>query len=265
MKIGFVQFDSLFGEVERNLGRVEELLTASDADLIVLPEFFNTGYLFTSEEEAADLAEDIPAGKTTKALCRIAREKNLHIVAGLPERHGGILFNSAVLISPSGYVDTYRKIHLFNEEKLWFSPGDKGFAIHDIGCCRIGIMICFDWFFPESMRILSLKGADVICHPANLVLPFCQDAMLTRCLENRVFAVTANRTGSENRGGKQFHYTGKSQITGPQANILYRAGSHSDEVGLCEIDVDVSRNKRLNPYNHLFDDRRVEFYRDLID
>jgi predicted amidohydrolase len=92
-----------------------------------------------------------------------------------------------------------------NEEALWFCPGDRDFPVFDIGPCKIGIMICFDWFFPESMRILSLKGADVICHSANLVLPFCQDAMVTRCLENHVFAITANRIGMENRGGKTFH------------------------------------------------------------
>jgi predicted amidohydrolase len=264
MKIGFVQFDIVFGEVDRNIEKVQDLIATFDADLIVLPEFFNTGYLFTSQEEAGDLAEEIPAGKTIKALCRIAQEKKAHIVAGLPERCGKELFNSAALVSPSGYIDTYRKVHLFNEEKLWFTPGDRGFSVHDIGPCRIGVMICFDWFFPESMRILSLKGADVICHPANLVLPFCQDAMITRCLENRVFAVTANRTGSESRGGKTFRYTGKSQITGPQANILYRAGAESNEVGLCEIDINNSRSKQLNPYNHLFNDRRVDFYKNLV-
>ncbi len=263
MKIGFVQLDSIFGEVERNIEAAERLIAGIEADLIVLPEFFNSGYLFTSQKEADDLAEEIPNGKTTQALSRIAREKNAYIVAGLPERSGRNLYNSAVLVSPSGHVDTYRKVHLFNEEKLWFSPGDKGFSVYDIGPCRIGIMICFDWFFPESMRVLALKGADMICHPANLVLPFCQDAMVTRCLENRLFAVTANRTGSEARGGKTFRYTGKSQITGPNAQILLRAGSDGDEAGVYDIDITNARNKRLNPHNDLFGDRRTNFYTDL--
>jgi len=263
MKIGYVQLDSIFGEVKRNIEKVERLVANLEADLIVLPEFFNSGYLFSSQKEANDLAENIPDGQTTKSLCRMAREKNAHIVAGLPERCGRKLFNSAVLVAPSGYVNTYRKVHLFNEEKLWFAPGDKGFSVYDIGLCRIGIMICFDWFFPESMRVLALKGADVICHPANLVLPFCQDAMVTRCLENRVFAITANRAGSEERGGKTFRYTGMSQITGPQGNILIRAGKDSDETDFCDIDIAISRNKQLNPYNDLFNDRRTNFYTDL--
>ena len=196
IKAGFVQFNPEFGAVEENLARAWALLAAMDAQLVVLPEFFNTGYLIASREEAWSLGEEVPKGRTTVALSEMAREKNLHIVAGLIEKSGDKLYNAAVLISPGGYVDKYRKIHLFNEEKLWFAPGDRGFAVHDLGIGRIGIMICFDWFFPESMRVLALQGAEVVCHPANLVLPFCQDAMITRCLENRVYAITANRTGT---------------------------------------------------------------------
>jgi predicted amidohydrolase len=124
-------------------------------------------------------------------------------------------------------------------------------------------MICYDWIFPESMRVLALKGAEVVCHPANLVLPFCQDAMITRCLENRVFAVTANRTGTEQRGNRTFRYTGRSQITGPGANILCRAGADTEETGVVNMDVALARNKRLNSFNDLFGDRRVSFYGDL--
>jgi predicted amidohydrolase len=260
MKAAFIQFNPVFGEIEGNIKKALTLIERTGAEMIVLPELFNTGYLITSKEEAFDLSEPLPGGKTTEALSAMAREKNAHIVAGLIERQGENLFNSAVVIAPSGYLGKYRKIHLFNEEKLWFQPGDLGFPVFDIGICRIGVMVCFDWFFPESMRTLALKGADVICHSANLVLPFCQDAMITRCLENRVFAVTANRTGKESRNGKNCHYTGRSQITGPNARILYRAGAETDEIGIAEIDVNLSRDKNLNRYNHVFLDRREEFY-----
>jgi predicted amidohydrolase len=260
MKAAFIQFNPVFGEIEGNIKKALTLIERTGAEMIVLPELFNTGYLITSKEEAFDLSEPLPGGKTTEALSAMAREKNAHIVAGLIERQGENLFNSAVVIAPSGYLGKYRKIHLFNEEKLWFQPGDLGFPVFDIGICRIGVMVCFDWFFPESMRTLALKGADVICHSANLVLPFCQDAMITRCLENRVFAVTANRTGKESRNGKNCHYTGRSQITGPNARILYRAGAETDEIGIAEIDVNLSRDKNLNRYNHVFLDRREDFY-----
>jgi predicted amidohydrolase len=260
MKAGFVQFDPLFGKVKKNIEKAIQLIESLDADVIVLPEFFNTGYLFTSKQEADELAEIIPGGPTTEALCGIAGRKNVHLVGGLIEKAGGRLYNAAILVSPQGHVATYRKVHLFNEENLWFTPGDKGFEVYDIGSCKLGIMICYDWIFPESMRVLALKGAEVICHPANLVLPFCQDAMITRCLENRVFAITANRTGTEQRGGRTFRYTGRSQITGPVANILYRAGADTEETGVVDIDVSLARNKRLNPFNDLLGDRRAAFY-----
>jgi len=260
MKVAFIQFDPVFGEIDVNIKKAIGLLERTVAEIIVLPELFNTGYLIVSEDEAFDLSEPIPGGKTTEALRVAAREKGAHIVAGLIERENDNLFNSAVVISPTGYLGKYRKIHLFSEEKLWFRPGDLGFNVFDIGICKIGVMVCFDWFFPESMRTLALKGADLICHSANLVLPFCQDAMLTRCLENRVFAVTANRIGEENRKGKTLHYTGRSQITGPDARIMYQAGAETEEIGIAEIDVNLSRDKNLNLYNHILLDRRKDFY-----
>ena len=168
-----------------------------------------------------------------------------------------------MLVGPDGYVATYRKIHLFFEETLWFDPGDGAYDVHDIGTCRVGMMICFDWIFPEAARVLSLKGADLLCHPANLVLPFCQDAMVTRCLENGVYAVTANRMGTESRGEKELHFTGKSQITGPDGTILCRAGGDSVETQVVEIDTTRSREKALNPFNDLFRDRKPEFYGEL--
>jgi len=99
-----------------------------------------------------------------------------------------------VLTGPDGVIGIYRKTHLFSEEKLYFTPGNTGFRVWETGICRIGIMICFDWFFPESMRSLTLQGAEVIAHPANLVLPHCPGAMPVRCLENGVYAVTAKNT-----------------------------------------------------------------------
>ena len=264
MKIGFVQFEPLFGDIDRNLERAGDLIRGSDADLLVLPELFNTGYVFTSKDEAVSLAEEVPRGKTTQALCDLARETKTFIVAGLAEKDGDRIFNSSVLVSPDGYIGRYRKTHLFFEETLWFDPGDEGFSVHDIGICTVGIMICFDWFFPESMRVLSLMGADLICHPSNLVMPFCQESMKTRCLENHVFAVTANRTGTEARGEQSLLFTGMSQITGPDGTILSRAGEDSQEVQTVEIDPKAARDKNVNRYNNLVADRRPEFYGDLL-
>jgi predicted amidohydrolase len=147
---------------------------------------------------------------------------------------------------------------------LWFQPGNKGFEVYDIGQLKIGIMICFDWFFPISAKIMALKGADAICHPANLVLPNCQNAMVTRCLENKICAITANRTGYKERSGKRFSYTGKSQITSPDGHVLYHASSDGDEIGVMDMDIALAKAKRINKFNDLFADRKVEYYQDMI-
>jgi predicted amidohydrolase len=264
MKAGFIQFSPEFGRADANIDKAISMIEKADADLIVLPELFNTSYLFVSSKEVIAVAEEIPAGKTTKALCAIARKKKINIVAGIIENFQGEIYNSAVLISPARCVGTYRKVHLFNEEKLWFKTGNTGFNVFDLGICKVGIMICFDWFFPESARILALKGADIICHPANLVWPYCQDAMITRSLENKIYTITANRTGYEERNGKKLSYTGKSQIASPDARILYRADARNDEIGIVEIDVQKARNKKVTGHNNIFADRQPEYYQDLV-
>jgi len=260
MRIAFVQTSVCFGEVETNVRKAVDRIRGSNADLFVLPELFNTGYYFLNRSEAEGLAEEIPSGETCRVLAKVAKEKSCFIVAGLAEKAGNRLFNSSILIGPEGYLTTYRKIHLFDEEKLWFDPGDTPFFVIDIGMCKIGMMICFDWIFPESMRTLALQGADVICHSANLVLPYCQDAMVTRCLENNVFAITANRIGSDVREGRKLDFTGKSQITAPGGKILARGSLDSEEVRVVEIDLSAARDKYINSRNHLFNDRRPEMY-----
>jgi predicted amidohydrolase len=250
-----------FGRVERNHDRAVELLTSVEAELYVLPELFNTGYLFESRQQAFQMAEAIPGGRTCQRLLQVSKNRNCIIIGGLAERAGDAVYNSAVLVEPNGRVAVYRKIHLFSEEKLWFDPGDKPFQVVDVSGVKIGMMICFDWIFPESMRTLALLGADIVCHPANLVLPYCQNAMVTRCLENRVFAITANRIGFDQRKNDRLSFTGKSQITGHLGEILVRASEDEEEVGVFEIDPALARDKNITDYNHLLSDRRPELYK----
>ena len=127
-------------------------------------------------------------------------------------------------------------------------------------------MICFDWLFPESARTLTLLGADIICHPANLVLPNCQKAMVTRSLENGVFTITANRVGTESRGGKDpLTFTGGSQIVDNLGRVLTKLGPDDTGVVLTDIEPVRSRNKILTAHNDRLRDRRPEFYGPLID
>ena len=262
MRVGFFQFAPRFGEVSHNLDKVVETLDQAEADLIVLPELFASGYQFVSQQEAITLSESVPNGPTTQRLIELAKRRRMVIVAGLPERAGAACYNSAVVVGPSGFIGCYRKTHLFFEETLFFTPGDTGFQVWDIGPAKIGVMICFDWYYPEAARTLALKGAEIICHPSNLVLPNCPDSMPVRCLENRVFAITCNRTGSEARGGKdQLTFIGNSEVVAPRGAILHRAPRDQEELCIVEIDPADARNKALTPYNDLLRDRRESLYR----
>jgi predicted amidohydrolase len=182
------------------------------------------------------------------------------VVAGFAERSGDQVYNAALLANGDGVRGCYRKVHLFNREKVWFSPGDGSFPVFRVGEANVGLMICFDWIFPEAARSLALRGAEIIAHPANLVLPYCQEAMKTRCLENRVFAITANRIGTERRGEDDLTFTGASQITSPRAEILSSAPIDCTHVDVVEIDPMEARDKKVNPFNHVLDDRRPAFY-----
>ncbi|MGH7232731.1 MAG: nitrilase-related carbon-nitrogen hydrolase [Nitrospiraceae bacterium] len=261
MRVGFFQFNPVFGEVTRNVDIVVSRLAQEHCDLMVLPELFASGYQFTSKQEVETLAEEIPNGQTTQRLIEAARDNRMYVVAGLPERGRSCLYNSAVLVGPQGVQGVYRKTHLFYEETLFFAPGDTGFQVWDIGHAKVGMMICFDWFYPEAARTLALNGADILCHPSNLVLPHCPDAMITRCLENRIFAITANRIGAEQRGGKdRLTYIGKSEIVSPRGRVLHRASSDREDLVIIEIDPAEARDKSLNAYNDLLKDRRAHLY-----
>ena len=261
MRVGYFQFNPVFGEVAHNLDLITARLEQVDADLMVLPELFATGYQFTSQEEVSRLAEAVPDGPTTQRLLEIAARRKTTIVAGLAERTGTRYFNSAVVVGAKGFLGCYRKTHLFFEETLFFSPGDSGFQVWDIGAAKVGVMICFDWYYPESARTLALQGAEIIAHPSNLVLPNCPDSMVTRCLENRVFSVTANRIGSEARGGKdRLTFIGLSEVVSPRGRILHRAPRECEDITVVEIDPAEARNKALNTYNDLLRDRRPALY-----
>ncbi len=260
IRVGFYQFNPLFGEKERNLEKVESALLETDADLVVLPELFQSGYQFVDREEVDAIAEEIPGGVTTELLRDVSRKKNMYIVGGLAERAGDDYFNSAVFVGPEGFIGHYRKTHLFYEEKLFFKSGDTGFRVWQTGIGKIGIMICFDWFFPEAMRTLAVMGAEVVAHPSNLVLPYCPRGMPTRCLENMVFGITANRTGVERRKAEELRFIGSSQVVSPLGEVLLKAGGEEEVASVVEIDTERARNKDLNHLNNIFQDRKPQFY-----
>lgn len=259
MKIGYIQFFPTFGEKENNFDKIIQLSKGISADLIVLPELFATGYTFVSKDEAINLAENAN-GDTFNFFKKLSNETNAVIVGGFVEKIGEKIFNSSMVVFREELVGTYQKIHLFNKEKLWFSPGEKKLKVFEVNNMKIGVMICFDWIFPEVARSLALQGAEIIAHPSNLVLPYCQDAMKIRCLENRVFSVTANRIGKEKRGEDEFSFTGQSQITSYDGKIISKAPKDESIVQIVDIDLSKAHDKKLNKYNDLFDDRTPTLY-----
>jgi len=261
MKAAFVQTSPVFGEIRRNVDAAVRRINRLDAGLIVLPELFSTGYQFRSRAEALSLAEDPATGYAATRLIEAAAEKRAFIVAGIAERSSKRVYNSSILVGPRGLVGLYRKTHLFSNEKKIFAPGDTGFEVFRAGRLRLGMMICFDWVFPEAARTLSLKGADIICHPSNLVLPHCPRAMITRSIENRVWSITANRVGVEERiRGRPLRFIGSSQIVAPDGELLCRAGGSRAASGVAEIDPARARDKKITSVNDLFRDRRREFF-----
>lgn len=258
MKISFVQLAPVLGNVQETLRRLDELLHRCEAaDLVVLPELCNSGYNFTSHQQAWETSEEIKRSYFIQFLEAKCRQLNLYLVSGFNERDGGVLFNSAVLIGPGGYIGRYRKLHLFMAEKDHFKPGDTDLPLYDIGLCKIGMLICFDWIFPEVWRILTLKGADIVCHPSNLVLPgLAQRAIPIHALTNRIYIVTANRVGAE----RNLSFTGLSTIAAPNGDILAQASQTEEEVAIVDVDIALARDKMITERNDLLADRRPEFY-----
>jgi predicted amidohydrolase len=260
-KVGFVQFQVEFGNPAANLAAIGRLVRAvPGTDLLVIPELATTGYDFRDRAEAASFAEEYGQGQTSECLQRLSRETGTSLVMGYVERSGNHIFNSAMVVTPGGMAGNYRKVHLYSRENEIFDKGDAPFQVFDTPVGRIGVMICFDWIFPEAARSLAMKGAQIIAHPSNLVLPWCQRAMFARSVENRVFSITANRTGTEERAGRKLEFTGGSQVLDPAGSLLASADSTQQLAVVADINPTSADDKQLNPYNNLHGDRRPEFY-----
>jgi predicted amidohydrolase len=258
MHLAIVQTSPEFGDIDSNIRAAIKLMESTQADLYVLPELFNTGYNFADCGEVETLAERTD-GLTFQALHAFAQQHSCYIAYGFAER-ADYLYNSAALVGPSGLIGLYRKVHLFDRETLFFKPGNFGFPVFDLPFGRVGIMICFDWIYPESARSLAIRGAQLIIHPSNLVLPYCPDAMITRCLENRVFAATADRVGRENRGSFDLRFIGTSEVVSPRGAVLARLGTSEPGIVAVSVDLHEAEQKKINQYNDLLADRKPEEY-----
>ncbi len=254
-KVGFAQTKPILGKIELNSNFIINIVKDYNYDLLVFPELATCGYDFKKKTDInkSSIGIDSIFFKTIKEICI---KKKSGIVIGFAEKSGSSIYNSSVLINEKGKMYLYRKSHLFYNEKKIFKKGNTGFIIGKVNKMKIGQMICFDWFFPEAARTIALMGAHLIAHPANLVMPYCQRSMRTRTLENHIYAITANRIGSEG----DYTFTGKSQITDYKGNIMKKGYGEKECVIFTNIDIKNAENKFLNPKNNIMEDRRRELY-----
>jgi N-carbamoylputrescine amidase len=278
VRVAVVQFDPQVGveNLERNAKAVHERLVAaveSKAKLIVLPELATTGYCFTGREEAYAHAEPVPSGATVQGWIAFAAKHGVYIVGCLVEQDGLQLFDTAVLVGPDGYIGRYRKTHLWNNEKLWFTPGDEGYPVFETKIGRIGLLVCWDIWFPEAPRILAQLGADIICTPTNWVWTppplydasgTCMAAYLTMTAAhaNNVFIAAADRVGQERGSG----FMGNSLIAGTNGWPVGRiAGPDEDTILYADVDLTAARSAPIwTPLNDLHRDRRTDLYDPLL-
>jgi predicted amidohydrolase len=274
LRVACIQMEPVVGEKDRNLARGLEKIEAAagqGARLIVLPELANSGYVFETRDEAFALAEEIPAGPSCAAWAEAAARHGAWIVAGIAEREGDRLYNSAVLIGPQGHVGTFRKVHLWNEENLFFEPGDLGFPVFRTPIGRIGMAICYDSWFPEAYRLCALQGADIVCVPTNWVPIPGQDPQreamanilcMAAAHSNSIFVAAADRVGTER--GQPF--IGQSLVVSYTGWPVAGPASATEEEILCaDVNLaDARRKRNWNEYNQPLRDRRSDVYGEML-
>lgn len=246
MKVAAVQMEIKILEKDRNLSAVLERLEVAaraGARIVVFPECALTGYCFESREEAWPLAETVP-GPSTERIAEAARRHGVTAVVGLLERAGNELFNAAAVISPDGIHGSYRKVHLPCLGIDWHSaPGDLGFEVFATPHAKIGVNICFDCSFPESGRVLKLRGAQVLAIPTNW--PEGSDTWQhmpeVRATENHFHVIAANRVGEE-RG---FRFAGHSKIVDFTGKLLAEGGATEETLLYAELDIAAADENRV--------------------
>lgn len=258
LKVVGLQLKLEDGKKRKNLTKALEILKGvvnreKEVDIFCLPELFDTGFSYANLKL---LAEEIP-GETINALMNFAEEFHSYIIAGIAEKHEDKVFDSAVLISPRGRVlCVYRKTHLFQDEKNYFSSGDKIFVI-DVGRFRVGLQICYEVRFPEISRALTLHGAKIIFTLAAFPLERIDHFVIlsrARALENQVFHVAVNRVGS----GEDKVYGGRSMIINPLGDVIAGIGRIE---GTMVGSIDLNLADRVRKEITVLVDRKEDVYK----
>ena len=284
LKVGFVQM-AMGEDAEANQARAEQGIreaAAQGAELVCLPELYRSRYFCQAEDAANfDLAEEIP-GATTERLAGLAAELRLTLVASLFERRAaGVFHNTAAVIDGDrGYVGKYRKMHIPDDpryyEKFYFTPGDLGFRSFHTRPAELGVLVCWDQWYPEAARLTALRGAEVLLYPTAIgwhpeekethgaeQQSAWETMQRSHAIANGCFVLAVNRVGFEpdpaGRGGIEFW--GRSFLVAPDGRVLLRAPEDREAVLVAEIDLAQIDRARVGwPF---FRDRRIDAYGDL--
>ncbi|MDO8520457.1 MAG: carbon-nitrogen hydrolase [Deltaproteobacteria bacterium] len=255
LTLGLIQM-ACTEDAKANLNKV--LNRASDAkakgaEIICFQELFLGPYFCqTNDKKFFELAETVP-GPSTDILCAKAKELGCVLVASLYEKDGAKLYNTAVVIDADGkFLGKYRKVHIpddlknFYSEKFYFTPGDLGFKPFQTKFGKIGVLVCWDQWYPEAARSLALQGAEIIFYPTSIGWPRKEreqeigraefDAWVTiqrsHAIANGVFVAACNRTGPENN----LNFWGGSFVADPMGRMMAQASHDKDEILIAECD-----------------------------
>ncbi len=273
------------GDAARNLDLIAQQVAeaaAGGARLVLLQELHNGSYFCQSEDTACfDLAEPIP-GPSTERLGALARQHRVVIVASLFERRAaGLYHNTAVVLEADGrLVGRYRKMHIPDDpgyyEKFYFTPGDLGFTPLDTSVGRLGVLVCWDQWYPEAARLMALAGAEILLYPTAIGWDMSdsaeererqREAWLTvqrgHAVANGLPLLACNRVGDEPApgGGAAIRFWGSSFACGPQGEWLARAGAEAE---ILRVDLDLARSEQVRRIWPFLRDRRIDAYGDLL-
>lgn len=286
MKTGIIQQHNT-ADKKYNMQRLAEsikALASEGAELIILQELHNSLYFCQVENvNNFDLAELIP-GPSTEFFGSLAKELGVVIVTSLFEkRAAGLYHNTAVVIERDGTIaGKYRKMHIPDDpayyEKFYFTPGDLGFHPIDTSVGRLGVLVCWDQWYPEAARLMALQGAEMLIYPTAIGFESSdepaeqqrqREAWTTvqrgHAVANGLPVVAVNRVGHETdpsgmTGGIEFW--GSSFVAGPQGELLYRASDHEEERKI--IDIDLAHSEQVRRWWPFLRDRRIDKYTDIV-
>lgn len=266
IKLALAQISCKPGDKKKNIKKIEDIVTKAkqqSAELVIFPELSLTGY--TVRDQLYELAETIP-GESIAILEKLAKKTKTYIVFGMPElseKTQATIYNTAVLIGPNGFVGKYRKMYLPThsvfEEKRYFRPGYQA-PVFETKLGRIGLIICYDIFFPEVSRLTRLNGAQlIICISASPAVrrAFFETLTAARAIENTVFLAYVNLVGIEN--GLQFW--GGSRLIGPNGKILVKAKYEEEDLVIGEVNY--SDIRPLETFVPTLKDLRPELFGEL--